>query len=170
MHPHFDAANESYEPTGSTDPDDVIIRCNDNPAIRIRLRDAVSPDDEVAARYPASRLVHYTVEIQAPGMAAHLDRVVGWTGEAREIAGFLTDLARDFGGWDGERRWHTDDRDLTVTAVFRSGGRVELTWELRPRRMGGCGWAASVTLVVEAGEQLAMLAADVRQFLSRAGG
>ncbi|MYS81002.1 hypothetical protein GTZ85_12460 [Streptomyces sp. SID5474] len=114
--------------------------------------------------------MHYTVEIQAPGMAAHLDRVVGWTGEAREIAGFLTDLARDFGGWDGERRWHTDDRDLTVTAVFRSGGRVELTWELRPRRMGGCGWAASVTLVVEAGEQLAMLAADVRQFLSRAGG
>ncbi|MEU0935068.1 DUF6228 family protein [Embleya sp. NPDC005971] len=170
MHPHFDAANESNEPTGSTDPNDVIIRCNDNPAIRIRLRDAVNPDDEVAVRFTASRLVHYTVEIHAPEMAAQLDRVVGWVGETREIDGFLTDLARDFGGWDGERRWHTDDRDLTVTAAFRSGGRVELTWELRPRRLGGCGWAASVTLVVETGEQLAALAGDVRRFLSRADG
>lgn len=170
MHPHFDAANESNEPTESSGPNDVIVRCNDDPSTWIRLRGAVSPDDEVVAHYTASRLVHYTVEIHAPGMAARLDRVVGWTGEATEIDGFLTDLARDFGGWDGERRWHTDDRDLTVTAVFRSGGRIALTWELRPRRIGACGWAASVTTVLEAGEQLAALAADVRHFLSAAAG
>ncbi|MFE3116564.1 DUF6228 family protein [Streptomyces niveus] len=38
----------------------------------------------------------------------------------------------DYRGWDGERSWRTDDADLTVAAVFRSGGYVGLTWTMRP--------------------------------------
>ncbi|MGC0415684.1 DUF6228 family protein [Embleya sp. AB8] len=170
MHPHFDAANDAGGPNDSNEPYDVTVRCNDDRDARICLRGAVSPDDGPIVDYTASRLVHYTVELYARGLTAHLDRVVGWTGEANEIDGFLTDLARDFGGWDGERSWHTDDRDLTLSAVFRSAGRVELTWQLRPWRAGDGRWVASVTTVLSAGEQLAALAADVRGFLARAGG
>ncbi|MGW9206780.1 DUF6228 family protein [Embleya sp. NPDC055664] len=171
MHPHFDAANEANEPDESSAARDVVVRCAEDRDTRICLRDAFSPDDEVAvAHSPASRLVNYTVELCGPGLAARLERVVGWSGEATEIDGFLTDLARDFGGWDGERTWRTDDRDLTVRAVFRSGGRVELTWELRPWRSADGRWTAAATTVLAAGEQLSVLAADVRHFLAGAGG
>ncbi|MFB6951564.1 DUF6228 family protein [Streptomyces niveus] len=66
----------------------------------------------------------------------------------------------DYRGWDGERSWRTDDADLTVAAVFRSGGYVGLTWTA-----SGGGWGASVTTWLEAGEQVAALAAGIRQFL-----
>ncbi|WP_406278718.1 DUF6228 family protein [Embleya sp. NBC_00896] len=150
------------------EPSDVTVRCNDDRGVGIRLGDAVHPDDDAGATHHAAagRLVNYAVELHAPGMTARLDRVVGWTGEARELDAFLTDVARDFGGWDGARRWHTDDRDFAVSAVFRSGGRVELTWTLRPCRAADGTWTASVTTVLEAGEQMAALAADVRHFLS----
>ncbi|MEI5008136.1 DUF6228 family protein [Streptomyces sp. PmtA] len=76
------------------------------------------------------------------------------------------DLAADHQGWDGERRWQTDDRDLIVSAVFRSGGHVGLTWTLRPWPKDAGGWSASVTTWLEAGEQMSALAADVRHFLA----
>ncbi|MGW0776548.1 DUF6228 family protein [Streptomyces sp. NPDC002835] len=70
-------------------------------------------------------------------------------------------------GWDGERSWQTDDRNLAVSAVFRAGGHVGLTWTLRPWPKAAGGWSAAITTWVEAGEQMASFAADVRHFLAR---
>ncbi|MEC3992126.1 DUF6228 family protein [Actinacidiphila sp. DG2A-62] len=42
--------------------------------------------------------------------------------EEMDLVPFLEGLGRDYRGWNGERVRQTDDQDLAVTAVFRSGG------------------------------------------------
>ncbi|MFJ4839374.1 DUF6228 family protein [Streptomyces sp. NPDC088746] len=144
-----------------TSPDDstgprVTIRCQDNACVGIAFCDRFSFDADS---------VHYAVELEAPGLTARVNEVVAWIWD-RDLAPFLEGLAADYRGWDGERNWQTIDRDLAVTAVFRSGGYVGLTWTLRPWPTAAGGWAASVTTWLEAGEQMASLASDIRQFLA----
>ncbi|GAA2263251.1 DUF6228 family protein [Streptomyces amakusaensis] len=134
----------------------VTLRFREGSAARVRLLDRF--------RFDAER-VEYAVELRAPGMSARVDGVVAWTLEAG-LPGFLEELAAGYRGWEGERRWETEDRDLVVSAVFRSRGRIGLTWTLRPWREADGGWSASVTTWLEAGEQMAALAADVRHFLT----
>uniref|UniRef100_A0AAU2K0H0 DUF6228 family protein n=1 Tax=Streptomyces sp. NBC_00049 TaxID=2903617 RepID=A0AAU2K0H0_9ACTN len=139
----------------------VTIRCQDDLSVGVGFRDRYSSDDHC---------VHYSVEVQAPGLSARLDEAVAWAGSTSDLAPFLEKLAGDFTGWEGERCWETDDHDLAVSAVFRPGGYVGLTWTLRPWRKAAGGWSASVTTHLEAGEQMASFAADVRHFLEgRAG-
>uniref|UniRef100_UPI001FDEF3CA DUF6228 family protein n=1 Tax=Streptomyces megasporus TaxID=44060 RepID=UPI001FDEF3CA len=83
-----------------------------------------------------------------------------------DLAAFVAGLAADYQGWEGERVWQTFDGDLAVSAVFRTGGHVGLTWTLRPWPNATGGWAASVTTWLEAGEQMSSLASDVEGFLS----
>ncbi|MFI6006057.1 DUF6228 family protein [Streptomyces sp. NPDC051366] len=135
---------------------DAAILCQDNSSVGVSFRDRHSSDDYC---------VHYSIEVQAPGLSARIDKVVAWIGDNGDLAPFLEKLAADFAGWDGERCWETNDRDLAVSAVFRSGGYVGLTWTLRPWRNASCGWSASVTTWLEAGEQMGSFAADIRHFL-----
>ncbi|MDT0476067.1 DUF6228 family protein [Streptomyces sp. DSM 41014] len=79
----------------------------------------------------------------------------------------MEELAADHRGWAGERSWHTHDRDLLVSAVFRSGGHVGLMRAVRPWPGAAGGLGASVTTWLEAGEQMTSLAADVRAFLAK---
>ncbi|MER8057140.1 MULTISPECIES: DUF6228 family protein [unclassified Streptomyces] len=146
-----------------TSPDDdtddkpsVTIRCQDNASVGVAFCDRFSFDADS---------VHYAVELRAPGLTARVDEVVAWIWDS-DLTTFLEALAADYRGWDGERSWHTNDRDLTVSAVFRSGGHVGLTWALRPWPQAAGGWGASVTTWLEAGEQMASLAAHVRHFLT----
>jgi len=134
----------------------VTIHCQDNASIIVTLRDRFSFDADS---------VHYAAEVSAPGLTARVNEVVAWTGDS-DLVPFLEGLAADYRGWDGARHWQTGDRDLAVSAVFRSGGYVGLTWTLRPWRKAAGGWGASVTTWVEAGEQMASLASDIRQFLA----
>ncbi|MFD5783186.1 DUF6228 family protein [Streptomyces sp. NPDC126933] len=135
----------------------VTIRCQDNTSVAVTFCDRFSFDADS---------VHYAVELQAPGMTARTNEVVAWIWD-NDMVPFLEELAADFRGWDGERRWQTNDRELTVSAVFRTGGHVGLTWTLRPWPKSAGGWSASMTTWLEAGEQMASLAADARQFLAR---
>lgn len=91
--------------------------------------------------------------------------MVAWSWDS-ELAPFLEELAADFRGWDGERSRQTYDGDLTVSAAFRSGGHVGLTWTVRPWPDAAGGWCASVTTWLGAGEQMASLASEVRHFLA----
>ncbi|MEV0267087.1 DUF6228 family protein [Streptomyces sp. NPDC050617] len=134
----------------------VIVRCQDNSSVVVTFCDRFSLDTDS---------VHYAVELRAPGLAARVDEVIAWTWDSG-LAAFLEELVADYRGWDGERSWQTNDRDLTVSAVFRSGGYVGLTWALRPWPQAAGGWGSSVTTWLEAGEQMASLAADVRSFLT----
>ncbi|MEU7030492.1 DUF6228 family protein [Streptomyces sp. NPDC046275] len=134
----------------------VTIRCQDNPSVGVTFCDRFSFDADS---------VHYALELRAPGLTARVDEVVAWIWDS-DLTTFLEELAADYRGWDGERSWQTDDRDLTLSAVFRSGGYVGLTWALRPWSQAAGGWGASVTTWLEAGEQMASLAADVGNFLA----
>ncbi|MFF9040134.1 DUF6228 family protein [Streptomyces sp. NPDC014892] len=145
-----------------TSPDDdtddrlsVTIRCQDNASVGVTFCDRFGFDADS---------VHYAVELRAPGLTARVDEVVARTWES-DLTTFLEALAADYRGWDGQRSWRTDDRDLAVSAVFRSGGHVGLTWALRPWPQAAGGWGASTTWL-EAGEQMASLAAHVRHFLA----
>lgn len=136
-------------------PAAVTVRCRDDHAVAVRLLDPFRPEDD---------RVLYAVEACAPGLTARVDDVAAWPWGA-DLPRFLAELAADFQGWDGRRVWQTLDRDLTVGAVFRSGGHVGLTWTLRPWRAASGRWEASVTTWLDAGEQMAALAADVRALL-----
>ncbi|MFP3986274.1 DUF6228 family protein [Streptomyces sp. E11-3] len=138
----------------------VSIRCQDTPSVGVKFCDRFSFDGDS---------VHYAVEVWAPGLTARVDEVVAWVWDS-DLVSFLEELAADYRGWDGERSWRTNDRDLAVSAVFRSGGHVGLTWTLRPWPKGSGGWSASVTTWVEAGEQMSTLAADIRHFLALSQG
>jgi hypothetical protein len=84
------------------------------------------------------------MEARAPGLAARVDEVVAWIRDS-DLDRFLKEPAADHRGWDGERTWHTADRDLAVSAVFRSGGHIGPTWTLHPWQGTAGDWSASVT-------------------------
>ncbi|MGI5339365.1 DUF6228 family protein [Streptomyces sp. CA-181903] len=134
----------------------VAVRCQENRSVGVRFCDRFAFDADS---------VHYAVELSAPGLTARVDEVVAWIWDA-DLGAYLEELAEGYRGWDGERRWRTDDGDLSVSAVFRPGGHVGLTWTVRPWYEAAGGWSASVTTWLEAGEQLAALASDVRHFLA----
>ena len=135
----------------------VTVGCRDDQAFGVTFCDRSDSDGYA---------VHYAVELRAPGLSARLDGVVAWLGSPG-LASFLDGLAADPRPWEGERSWRTDDRDLTVSAVFRSGGYLGLTWNLRPWRRAAGDWSASATTWLEAGEQMSAFAADIRHFLAR---
>ncbi|MGW1712708.1 DUF6228 family protein [Streptomyces sp. NPDC002156] len=137
------------------DEPSVTVRCQDNSSVGVKLCERYSFDEDS---------VHYAVELRAPGLTARADEVVAWAWGS-DLVPFLEALASDYRGWDGTRSWETNDRDLAVSAVFRSGGYVGLKWTLRPWTGSSGGWAASVTTWLESGEQMTSLAADVRRFL-----
>ncbi|WP_330290712.1 DUF6228 family protein [Streptomyces sp. NBC_00576] len=142
---------------GTDNEPGVVIRCHDNSSVGVELCERYSHSlDEDA--------VYFAVELRAPGLTARVDDVVAWAWGSG-LALFLEALASDFRGWNGERSWGSDDTDLAVSAVFRTGGYVGLTWTLCPWPAASGGWAASVTTWLEAGEQMTSLAADVRRFL-----
>jgi hypothetical protein len=142
------------------EPAESTVRCQEDRAVHVRLRDLFDEDED---------RVHYAIEACAPGLNAGLDGVPAWNWDV-DLAPFLEGLARDFRGWDGERVWQNNDRDLTVTAVVRSGGHDGLTWTLRPWRTSVGSRDASVTTWLEAGEQMSALAADGRHFLGQEAG
>ncbi|MEV5238517.1 DUF6228 family protein [Streptomyces cinnamoneus] len=134
----------------------MTVRCKDSPSVDVRFCDRFSFDRDS---------VRYAVEVRAPGLTARVDEVVAWIWDS-DLTTFLEELVADYQGWEGERNWHTLDRDLAVSAVFRSGGYIGLTWTLRPWRTAAGEWSASVTTWLEAGEQMSSLTSDVRHFLA----
>ncbi|MFF0435506.1 DUF6228 family protein [Streptomyces sp. NPDC004327] len=141
---------------GTGDSHAVAVRCQEHASVGVRFRDRFDIDPDAA---------RYAVELRAPGLTARVDDVVAWMSDG-DLTSFLEQLAADYRGWDGERNWQSDDRDLAVSAVFRSGGHIGLTWTVRPWRKTAGGWSASVTTWLEAGEQMACLASDLRHFLA----
>ncbi|WP_438490285.1 DUF6228 family protein [Streptomyces sp. S186] len=136
----------------------VTVRCQDDPNTRVRLFDRYFPDEYSTG---------FAVEVHAEGLEARLDSVETSVWGREDVTDFLDRLAADFRGWDGERTWSMNH--LGLRAVFRPGGHVGLTWRFQPGTVRAP-WKASVTTWLEAGQQMAALAADVREFLQPEGG
>ncbi|MER5866635.1 DUF6228 family protein [Kitasatospora sp. NPDC002040] len=104
--------------------------------------------------------VTFAVEAIDDGVRARLDTVTVTVWDS--MGEFFDGLARDFRGWEGERVWVNNH--LVVTATFGSGGHVYLGWTLRSGFFPG-DWSCTVTTVIEAGEGMTVVAADLREFL-----
>ncbi|CAN3985761.1 hypothetical protein KPATCC21470_8493 [Kitasatospora purpeofusca] len=134
------------------DPEQVelVVRGTGASAASVRLFDLSRAEYEVAC----------CVEAVDDGVRARLEDVTVTVWD--DMGGFFDGLARDFRGWEGERVWVNNH--LVVTATFGSGGHVYLGWTLRSGFFPG-DWSCTVTTVIDAGEGMTALAADVREFL-----
>lgn len=144
-------------PVGGEDLDataapQVIIRSGQDRTVLVRLHERRFTYETV-----------FAVDIRAGGLAAHYRDVS--VAAPEDLSDFIDALATDFRGWSGTRSWAANY--LKLTADFHSGGHVELRWTLGRWISRQDSWEASVTTWLEAGQQMTMLAADVRAFLAR---
>jgi len=108
---------------------------------------------------------HFTVELQARGMAAtRRVFVYGWS----DVAGFFSDLADNWRGWPGEKTWASPEYDLTMTATHEPGSlvRIELVLQDGPDPT----WSVTTSVEVEPGEELSRLAAAVAETVPTTAG
>lgn len=127
---------------------------------RIRLWNRIVPEENVIKVCAEIAVASATDNLVAAVHGVQL-AVMG-----EDLTPFLDALAEGYAGWEGVRTWRSLYREVEIGAVSISGGHVELTWTLRPDwNVAGDMWKASVTVSVEAGEQMRAVAADVYRFL-----
>ncbi|MFE5325373.1 DUF6228 family protein [Embleya sp. NPDC056575] len=129
---------------------ELLVKGPGAQAASVRLFDWSRAEYEVA----------FAVEAVDDGVRARLGTVTVTVWD--DMGKFFDGLARDFRGWEGERVWVNNN--LIVKAVFGSGGHVYLGWTLSSGFFPG-DWSCTVTTVIEAGEGMTALAADLREFL-----
>ena len=127
---------------------------------RIRLWNRTVPEDDVIEMCAEIATADSTDNLVATIHGVTL-AVMG-----EGLTPFLDALVDAFAGWEGARTWRSMYGEVEIGAVFASGGHVELTCTLRPGWYSTAGmWTASVTVTMEAGEQMRAVAADVHRFL-----
>lgn len=136
------------------DPDELTVRCLENPDVMVRLYDRYFPDEYGTG---------FSVELEADGMRACFGPVEVWVWDDVDLPAFAAGLADDFRGWSGQRTWSTNH--LRVDADYHSRGHVALRWTLQPWLTHADGWSAAVTTWIEAGAQMSRLADELRLFL-----
>ena len=108
-------------------------------------------------------------ELHEDGMsAATIARVDGaFANSVPTLAGFVQSLAAAWDGWDGVRTWQSIEHELTIDARHDGRGYVSLGVTLRARSPGwdDTAWSARTVFVLEAGEEMRRLAADLAHLL-----
>ncbi|TDD67563.1 hypothetical protein E1298_39270 [Actinomadura rubrisoli] len=107
---------------------------------------------------------YLAVEMRGDGLHARFDDLTLSVWDDETLADFLDGLVADFRGWTGQRTWRINH--LTLNAAFQSGGHVSLGWTLQRWLTRADSWQATLTTWIEAGEELAALASDVRAFVT----
>ncbi|WP_063710041.1 DUF6228 family protein [Amycolatopsis benzoatilytica] len=149
--------------TGLACLDDLEVVFPGEPPEAVAVRFA----ERHAATHHLDRRLFFAVQATAPGLNARLEGVGNYV-DGRGLAQFLDRL--DFRGWEGEQRWTSADRDVSVAATYRPGGRIELAWTIRPWRQSVFGeWEATVLTSIEAGAEKDELAARLHHFLTAEG-
>ncbi|WP_324618409.1 DUF6228 family protein [Streptomyces sp. RTd22] len=102
--------------------------------------------------------------VKARGQWVSIETLVRtWNGDGLDT--FLSSLAEDFRGWEGERAWRSLERDLTISAEHRPGGYVHLAWGIHDRPPSE-EWHFETTTVHAAGEEMRNLATEFHTFLT----
>ncbi len=88
-------------------------------------------------------------------------------GQVTTLAGFVAELAADWRGWPGVRRWQSLEGELELDARHDGRAQVGLGVTLRPSGsdVADMHWSARAVLVLEAGEELSRLATDLAELL-----
>jgi hypothetical protein len=132
--------------------------------------------DEAWIGRPAAGLRFRPVDVEPDGSVASVEALLRTDGlEARrvvvhhyskgfaDLAGFFTEMERDWRGWEGERTFESLEGDLLLSAAH--DGHVVLGVALRQSTIPD-GWSVRAVLRLEPGEELAGVAAGVRALFS----
>jgi hypothetical protein len=99
-----------------------------------------------------------TVRLVGKGLDAtatvYAHNAVGFDG----LADYFSDLSNDWRGWQGARAWRSLEGELTLAATH--DGHVHV--EVRLQDSAYANWTVETTLTLDAGEQLARTASDLR--------
>ncbi len=112
--------------------------------------------------YSDFSIVDFPVSILADGLNA--------TTYVRSIVGhldqFLQEIADDWKGTQNRREWEAIEHDLTIDADRDLLGHVRLTFSLRDSYRAES-WLVRATVQLDAGEEMATLARQVKQLFRR---
>lgn len=140
--------------------DDGIEIVADADGARVRL---------LAPQRPfADEFLDFRVELRDLGLnAATGVRTIGGDG----LVSWTRMLADSFAGWDGEQSWESLERDARIHARHDGRGHVTLRFVIRgPRVYDEAAWEASVSVNLDAGEDMSGLAREIEAFVERADG
>lgn len=113
----------------------------------------------------------YTVETelhQAGLTAKTIAKTDGrYADPATTLSGFVASLAAGWRGWDGVQTWQSMERQLALDARHDGRGHVSLGVTLRESGpdWDDTAWSARAVFVLEAGEEMTRLAADLAHLL-----
>lgn len=109
-------------------------------------------------------------EVRAAGLMAQTTVTLD-SDEEGDLAGFFGGLARDWKGWEGERRWLALEAEMAVEAWH--DGRAHVMIAVTVKRpwltYAQDAWSARVVFTLEAGEQLTAVARDLAFLLREPG-
>ncbi len=94
-------------------------------------------------------LESYAVSVETPGLSARV-RVEN-PPYGSSPAAFFAELAKQWRGWKGEKRWGSMEGELDLAAVSDSTGHVRLTVRMRPDAYPAV-WSATASVLIEAGQ------------------
>ncbi|MET0416687.1 MAG: DUF6228 family protein [Actinoplanes sp.] len=135
--------------------DDGIELVADDGQARVRL---------LAPQRPfADDFVDFRVELQDSGLnAATGVRTI----EGDGLPSWTKALADSYAGWDGEQSWESLERDARIYARHDGRGHVTLRFAIRgPRAYDEASWEASVSVNLDAGEDMAGFAREIQAFV-----
>lgn len=107
-------------------------------------------------------------EIRADGLTAQTTVTLDSGGD-RDLAGFFGTLARDWKGWEGERRWAALEGEMAIEAWHDRRAHVVIAVTVRRPQLTHAkdAWSDRVVFTLEAGEQLTSVARDLASLLGR---
>jgi hypothetical protein len=135
--------------------DDGIELVADEGQARVRM---------LAAQRPfADEFVDFRIELQDQGLnAATGVRTI----EGDGLASWAKMLADSYAGWTGEQSWESLERDARIHARHDGRGHLTFRFVIRgPRAYDQAAWEASVTVNLEAGEDMSGFAQEIEVFL-----
>jgi hypothetical protein len=105
------------------------------------------------------------VSIRASGLEARTTATL--SGGPWNPAAFFAELAADWQGWAGERRWRALEGEMEIEASHTGAHvLVAVTVERPDMTFAEDAWSARIVFALEAGEQLAGVARDLASVLA----
>ena len=113
---------------------------------------------------PTRRFDYFDVSLNATGLRAST-RIynIYYHGAASDLPAFLQDIALNWRGWAGEKRWTSVEHDLKMTCTSQPLGHINIVVELHSYMTDPFIWDVRHTLALESW-QLDELAARSEKF------
>ncbi len=123
------------------------------------FRDASRSDGDTSYTGEGS----FVIELRAEGLRAE-HTVFMFSFDWDNLGAFFADLADSWKGWDGEKRWHSIEHDLSIAATSDSQGHCQLHFTVRDGPVPT--WEVSMTgPQIDAGEDMAALDRAARRWI-----